>query len=582
MSTLIQIRRDSSTNWNIVNPIVNSGELVYEQDTQLIKIGDGVTPYNSLSYLSSSASGLVGSINAQVTEWSPTLAQLTASYPVGTAQGVLSYVTDTNSVRIGNGQTIGSVPVGIRYWTNISASTTNGSVAGELATLNDPTITSSGSMVYVSAYPSNNVSSWLPLLKLNNGVSWNNYNILQGNQYVNNYNPLIYLDWGAMGSGSTNNYPSPAENIGFRAIQPIALNIIFGSSGKSVGTSSMVGIGGNGGVTNNIIRCTGGNGGNANDTASWGGNGGVLSQTILFAAGNGGVGANGGKGGVGGGVQQNQWVGGNGGTGTNSGSVGGNGGDAGRIINGGGNGASVADGTTGASGGVGGYWLAYGGNASASVAGGAAGTLTLSANGIYAGGSLTTQATSFRNGGNIQSISDTFIPSTLFTVMAITGSVNTNLETNFWTASNVKSFSTNTDLIPNHVIDHAGRSLRVKAQGYLYTDGTDSLEVKLYLGQTTLFDSTMLPTQDVLNSQLWEFEGNYVFLNTLTTGSMQGQGKFTYYTSPSSSVTWTNVNTSSLVYYPSIDNEIRLTSTWGTASVNNGILITNGTATLEN
>ena len=43
------LRKDTSANWNSKNPILRKGEQGLETDTGIIKIGDGVTAYNSLS-----------------------------------------------------------------------------------------------------------------------------------------------------------------------------------------------------------------------------------------------------------------------------------------------------------------------------------------------------------------------------------------------------------------------------------------------------------------------------------------------------------------------------------------------------
>ena len=48
--TKIQIRRDTSTNWQQYNPTPSSGEPCYETDTGKFKIGNGEQPYNSLPY----------------------------------------------------------------------------------------------------------------------------------------------------------------------------------------------------------------------------------------------------------------------------------------------------------------------------------------------------------------------------------------------------------------------------------------------------------------------------------------------------------------------------------------------------
>jgi hypothetical protein len=46
----IQTRRDTAANWTTNNPILLDGEFGYEKDTGKIKIGDGVTSWNSLIY----------------------------------------------------------------------------------------------------------------------------------------------------------------------------------------------------------------------------------------------------------------------------------------------------------------------------------------------------------------------------------------------------------------------------------------------------------------------------------------------------------------------------------------------------
>jgi len=51
MAFRIQIRRDSSLNWEINNPVLLQGEFGYETNTDCLKIGDGQTEWNSLPYL---------------------------------------------------------------------------------------------------------------------------------------------------------------------------------------------------------------------------------------------------------------------------------------------------------------------------------------------------------------------------------------------------------------------------------------------------------------------------------------------------------------------------------------------------
>lgn len=47
-------RRDTETNWSTANPILEAGEFGYNTTNKKLKIGDGVTPWNTLPYITSS------------------------------------------------------------------------------------------------------------------------------------------------------------------------------------------------------------------------------------------------------------------------------------------------------------------------------------------------------------------------------------------------------------------------------------------------------------------------------------------------------------------------------------------------
>lgn len=53
-SHLIQVRRGSSSQWVLANPILSSGELGFEIDTNKLKIGNGSDTWNDLKYIGSS------------------------------------------------------------------------------------------------------------------------------------------------------------------------------------------------------------------------------------------------------------------------------------------------------------------------------------------------------------------------------------------------------------------------------------------------------------------------------------------------------------------------------------------------
>lgn len=48
----IQLRRDTAANWAAVNPVLAAGEAGYETDNRQLKIGDGVSQWAALPYVS--------------------------------------------------------------------------------------------------------------------------------------------------------------------------------------------------------------------------------------------------------------------------------------------------------------------------------------------------------------------------------------------------------------------------------------------------------------------------------------------------------------------------------------------------
>src|ERR1700722_9439808 len=69
MSQTIQFRRDLSANWTSLNPEMAQGEIGLETDTGKIKIGDGLTAWNSLAYFVGAALSLAsgGTVAGPVT-----------------------------------------------------------------------------------------------------------------------------------------------------------------------------------------------------------------------------------------------------------------------------------------------------------------------------------------------------------------------------------------------------------------------------------------------------------------------------------------------------------------------------------
>ena len=50
MADIIQIRRDTTVNWNSANPILADGEMGFDTTNKKFKVGNGTTAWNSLDY----------------------------------------------------------------------------------------------------------------------------------------------------------------------------------------------------------------------------------------------------------------------------------------------------------------------------------------------------------------------------------------------------------------------------------------------------------------------------------------------------------------------------------------------------
>ena len=62
MANRLQLRRDTATNWNAVNPILADGEIGIDTTNKLFKIGNGLDAWNSLSYASAKIDDLASAL----------------------------------------------------------------------------------------------------------------------------------------------------------------------------------------------------------------------------------------------------------------------------------------------------------------------------------------------------------------------------------------------------------------------------------------------------------------------------------------------------------------------------------------
>lgn len=66
MATLIQVRRDTETNWSTYNPILAAGEIAFSTDQNKIKVGNGTSNWSSLPYINATPSEITSQINAAI------------------------------------------------------------------------------------------------------------------------------------------------------------------------------------------------------------------------------------------------------------------------------------------------------------------------------------------------------------------------------------------------------------------------------------------------------------------------------------------------------------------------------------
>ena len=63
INTRIQLRNDLAATWNSKNPVLKKGEIGIEIDTRKMKVGDGTTTWNALSYMGADANDILAVIN---------------------------------------------------------------------------------------------------------------------------------------------------------------------------------------------------------------------------------------------------------------------------------------------------------------------------------------------------------------------------------------------------------------------------------------------------------------------------------------------------------------------------------------
>ena len=94
MASIIQIRRDTASDWTSANPTLAQGELALETDTLKLKAGDGTTAWTSLAYYSLGTAGYLATTGGALTGALTTNSTIDG-VDIATRDGVLTSTTNT-------------------------------------------------------------------------------------------------------------------------------------------------------------------------------------------------------------------------------------------------------------------------------------------------------------------------------------------------------------------------------------------------------------------------------------------------------------------------------------------------------
>ncbi len=124
MADLIQIRRDTASNWTSANTVLAQGELGAETDTSKIKIGDGSTVWNSLGYLID-AGGYITATSTNTLS-NKTLAATTLSGQLTGADQTVSAINlkDYGEITNALGNATGATTIDLTLGNSVTATTT--------------------------------------------------------------------------------------------------------------------------------------------------------------------------------------------------------------------------------------------------------------------------------------------------------------------------------------------------------------------------------------------------------------------------------------------------------------------------
>ena len=106
INTTFKLKRGTAARWAEVNPILENGEPGFVYDSNLLKIGDGVTPWNDLPYIQ----GKTEVANFSNASDFPTFGDPNVIYKAATELSLYQFNPETNAYeKLSGGQGIDNI-----------------------------------------------------------------------------------------------------------------------------------------------------------------------------------------------------------------------------------------------------------------------------------------------------------------------------------------------------------------------------------------------------------------------------------------------------------------------------------------
>ena len=93
VNTTFKLKRGTAARWDEVNPVLAQGEPGFVYDSNLLKIGDGVTPWRDLPYIQ----GRTEVANFETLEDFPSVGDPAIIYKAAQAKGLYQYNAESGS-----------------------------------------------------------------------------------------------------------------------------------------------------------------------------------------------------------------------------------------------------------------------------------------------------------------------------------------------------------------------------------------------------------------------------------------------------------------------------------------------------